>query len=304
MSTEEPVTVTGTESPDGGPAYAATWLKDESLEALNLRIHDGAPVEALLDRARSYRDRLFMAFPQAAPESGSRVMELGSGVGWIMEAMLERFSVAEIVGLDISANMITRAQERFADPRARFTLYDGLHMPFPDGSFDVIYSVAAMQHIEKHIAFLLFEEIHRVLSPGGHAVIHLLAVDHIPDAQPDYHNECWNHVRSAPEHWHHYYSFDELFVLFSQVIGVTDLDIVAADDFRSFFVHFSSGTENRFLRPDLPSYTFRNRAGPNPSPRPAGQLVQSAARVLPEAVKPFLRKLRDLGVRHRPSRAP
>lgn len=67
-------------------------------------------------------------------------------------------------GLDISANIIARAQERFSDPRARFVLYDGFHIPFPDDNFPVLYSVAAMQHIEKHIALLLFDELF-VLSP-------------------------------------------------------------------------------------------------------------------------------------------
>lgn len=95
------------------------------------------------------------------------MLELGSGVGWIMEAVLERFPVKEIVGLDISENMIRRAKERFSDPRARFVLYDGLRIPFEDGHFDTVYSAAALQHIEKHIAFLLFEELHRVLAPGG-----------------------------------------------------------------------------------------------------------------------------------------
>ena len=238
----------------GGSGYAATWLVDEDLEALNRRIHDGVPDEALMDRARGYRDGIFNTYPGARPPRTARVLELGSGVGWIMEAVLERFEVEEIVGLDISENMIRRAEERFSDPRARFVLYDGFKIPFDNGYFDTVYSVAAMQHIEKHIAFLLFEELYRVLAPGGHAVIHLLAIDHIPGSTPNYHDECMNHVNNAPVHWHHYYSFDELFVLFSDVIGVDELDLTYID--QSFWVHFSKQTGRRYLRAELPSLRF------------------------------------------------
>jgi ubiquinone/menaquinone biosynthesis C-methylase UbiE len=290
-----------TEATDAQPttaatAYAATWLADESLESVSSRIHDGVPAELLMDRARGYRDWLFDTYPMARPNSQTRVMELGSGVGWIMEAVLERFEVREIVGLDISANMVQRAQERFSHPRARFVVYDGFHAPFDDDHFDVIYSVAAMQHIEKHIAFLLFEELYRILSVGGHAVIHLLAVDHIPEGEITYHDECWNHVRDVPTHWHHYHSFDELFVLFSRVIGVADLDITYEEASKSFLVHFSKGTGSPYLRPELATLTFSERlkAGPMPSteaPGEAGTAMEEPPATTSELGRQFARQV-------------
>jgi ubiquinone/menaquinone biosynthesis C-methylase UbiE len=252
------------ESVTPATAYATTWLADESLESISRRIHDGVPDERLMDRARGYRDWLFDSYPMARPGADTRVMELGSGVGWIMEAVLERFPVRELVGLDISANMVKRAQERFSHPNARFVVYDGLHVPFEDGYFGTIYSVAAMQHIEKHVAFLLFEELYRILSVGGHGVIHLLAVDHIPDGVTAYRDECLNHVHNVPTHWHHFYSFDELFVLFSRVIGVDDLDITYEEASKSFLVHFSKATESPYLRSELPELTFAHRVGTGP----------------------------------------
>jgi ubiquinone/menaquinone biosynthesis C-methylase UbiE len=288
-------------APSTSPTYAATWQADESLEELNERIHDGVPVDKLLDRARSYRDWLFGEFPEAAPGPGAAVMELGSGVGWIMQAMLEGYAFESITGLDISANMIKRAQERFSDPRACFVLYDGLTMPFPDGHFKVIYSVAAMQHIEKHAAFLLFEELHRCLAPGGHAIIHLLAVEHIPVAAVDYHTECLQHVHDEPTHWHHYYAFDELFVLFSEVIGASDLDLVYEEG--SFLVHFSKGGANRYRRESLLAERHVARlaalAQPavpaaQPAPEPVPVDYRDPRAWVPDALKPLARRLRRL----------
>src|SRR5262249_20215606 len=155
--------------------------REESLASLNLRIHDGVPLDELANRARRYRDAMFETlYPTARPAPGARVLEFGSGVGWIMESMLERFELEEIVGLDISRNMVARAQERFTHPNARFVIYDGLTFPFSNDYFHNLYSCAAIQHVEKHIAFLLFKEMYRVLAHGGHAVLHMLSVHHLP----------------------------------------------------------------------------------------------------------------------------
>jgi ubiquinone/menaquinone biosynthesis C-methylase UbiE len=237
--------------------YAAAWTREEDLTSLNQRIHDGVPLDQLMARARAYRGLMFETFyPIARPQPGQRVMEFGSGVGWLMEAMLEAFPGISITGLDISENMAQRGRERLPDPRASFVVYDGFTFPFADGAFDIIYSCAAIQHIEKHVAFLLFRELYRSLAPGGHAVLHLMSVHHLPHSTIPYDVECWNHIKNVPTHWHHYYAFDELFVLFSQLIGVDELDIQPSHGNDTFFVHFSKQTGRRFLRPELETLTF------------------------------------------------
>jgi len=83
--------------------YSAVWKRDESLDSLNKRIHDGVPSNQLSERAKNRCHLMFDDFfPYAKPKKLSRVMEFGSGVGWLMQHMLERFPVKEIVGLDIS----------------------------------------------------------------------------------------------------------------------------------------------------------------------------------------------------------
>jgi ubiquinone/menaquinone biosynthesis C-methylase UbiE len=241
--------------------YATTWTGEESLESLNLRLHDGVPLDELMNRARAYRTVMFETlYPMAQPSAGARVLEFGSGVGWIMEAMLEKYPVAEIVGLDISANMIKRAQERFSHARAKFTLYDGFRFPFPDDYFQTLYSCAVIQHIEKHIAFLLMQEMYRVLAPGGHAVLHFVSVHYMPHGPLTFEQECWNHINNINTHWHHYYSYDELFVIFSQMIGVDDLDIRLHISPDFFYVHFSKKTGRKFLRPEVPRLSYPERS--------------------------------------------
>lgn len=241
-------------------SYKRPWTRPSTLDQLNRRIHDGVAVEDLKARAENRRDVFFqLLFPYAAPAEGSKVLELGQGVGWIMEAMLDAFPIGEITGLDISENMIQRASERWQDPRARYVTYDGLHVPLEDDSMDNIYSVACIQHIEKHHAFLVMKELARILKPGGHGTLELLSVHHQARSRT-WEEEAWHHVNGSPAHWHHYYSYDELFVLFSRELDVTDLEIKFHRS--SFWVHFSKGTQNRFHNDDVSKEYFLHRDVP------------------------------------------
>jgi ubiquinone/menaquinone biosynthesis C-methylase UbiE len=177
------------------------------------------------------------------------MMELGSGVGWIMEAMLEAFPLQEIVGLDISEVMIRRAQERLTDPRARFVLYDGFHFPFDDGYFDNIYSSAAIQHINKDIAFLLMSEIYRCLKPGGHATLHFLSWEHVKVTGRSWPEQAQRHIDGSPLHHLYLYTAEELLIWFTDLIGVSDFDVTAIGS--NLMVHFSKGGKERVLRPDV-----------------------------------------------------
>ena len=164
--------------------YKQAWVRPSTLEGLNKRIHDGVPLDQLAARAADRRDTFFeLLFPYARPTDGARVLELGQGVGWIMESMLERYPIAEIVGLDVSPVMIESAQRALErSTRPTYVLYDGLHVPLEDDSFDNVYSVACLQHIEKHHAFLAMKELVRLLKPGGHGTLHLISIHHLPQS--------------------------------------------------------------------------------------------------------------------------
>jgi ubiquinone/menaquinone biosynthesis C-methylase UbiE len=252
-------------------AYKKTWVQASMLESLNERIHDGVPVEALGQRAAARRDLCFEElFPYARPAAGGRVLELGPGVGWIMEAMLARYPIAEIVGLDVSPVIIENAKARWSDPRASYVLYGGLRVPLADNSFDNIYSIACLQHIEKHHAFLVLKELVRLLKPGGHGTVHLLSVHHVQTTRASMEQESWKHVLDTNTHWMHYYSFDEIVVLFSYGLGVSDLDVKYWGT--SFWVHFSKDTTPKFHCSDVEMQTFLKRGVPDSIRPPGGRL--------------------------------
>jgi ubiquinone/menaquinone biosynthesis C-methylase UbiE len=200
-------------------AAAKVWNNpSESSESVNRRIHDGVPLEALAARGQSYVDQIFGLFPYARLKDGASVMEIGSGVGYIMEAMdkgarARGITLGKIMGLDVAEHMLERAMARLCgNPIFSFIHYDGLHVPLPDDSLDLIYSVASLQHVPKPYVYNLFFEIRRLLKSDGYAVIQLLGFKLLPKQEKlfPWRDEIRWQVYKIEGHWHHFYSAEEL----------------------------------------------------------------------------------------------
>jgi len=91
---------------------------------------------------------------------GARVLEIGAGTG---------VQARELVARGWSAEAVDLASSPYAGARV-FPVrdYDGRTLPFPDGSFDVVFSSNALEHIPELDAFL--GETRRVLRSGGIAI--------------------------------------------------------------------------------------------------------------------------------------
>jgi SAM-dependent methyltransferase len=226
-----------------------TWeATDESLSAVEARIHDGVPQEQLHQRADGYLDTLETLFPQARPRSDGQLMEIGVGVGYIMEAAVRRYSPNRIVGLDIASGMIEKARQRLerdgVDTRAiEFVHYDGVSAPLPSASFDFIYSVASLQHAPRPYCFRAMMEAHRLIKPSGSVCIHLLAYSHFKEhITPElFSQEIDRQIQGREEHWHHYYSRDEIEAVLTYGVGARDLRV--QEQGGSLFICFKSSRD-------------------------------------------------------------
>lgn len=81
---------------------------------------------------------------------------------------------AEVVGLDISRVVAFRARRNARDARGdgqapALLRADIRELPFAAGSFDVVYTMGTIEHIDEYREAI--SEVHRVLKPGGRAVI-------------------------------------------------------------------------------------------------------------------------------------
>ena len=98
------------------------------------------------------------------PQPPARALDLGTGTGLAAFAVARRFPDAEVVGADLAERMVEQA--RASTPpelagRVSFEVADAERLPFPDGAFELV-TLANM------IPF--FDELTRVLTPGGHVV--------------------------------------------------------------------------------------------------------------------------------------
>lgn len=99
---------------------------------------------------------------------GMKVLDVGCGVGGPMRE-IARYSGATITGITLNAYQVERGRRHNRkaglEGQCSFILGDFMKIPVPDASFDAIYAIEATCHSPNKK--LLFEELLRVLVPGG-----------------------------------------------------------------------------------------------------------------------------------------
>jgi MPBQ/MSBQ methyltransferase len=101
--------------------------------------------------------------------AGTTVLDVGCGIGGSSRILARDYGFA-VTGVTISPNQVQRAQQ-LTPPGvpARFQVDDAMALSFPDGSFDVVWSVEAGPHMPDKAVFA--RELLRVLKPGGILVV-------------------------------------------------------------------------------------------------------------------------------------
>jgi ubiquinone/menaquinone biosynthesis C-methylase UbiE len=109
---------------------------------------------------------------QLAPHipAGGSVLEIAPGPGFFC-IELARLGPFRITGLDISKTFVEIARRNAAEAglEIEFRLGNASAMPFEDGTFDFTFCQAAFKNFSEPVGAIA--EMHRVLHPGGTAVI-------------------------------------------------------------------------------------------------------------------------------------
>ena len=96
---------------------------------------------------------------------GKRVLELGFGDGYGTAYLAEQ--AQEVAGVDTAPGNIPLAQAKYRLGNVSFELFDGLHLPFPDASFDAAGTFQVIEHVPEDQLVLWLAEIRRVLKREG-----------------------------------------------------------------------------------------------------------------------------------------
>jgi SAM-dependent methyltransferase len=136
------------------------WAEDLGYPPELARVPDTA-VESFAGVANPWR------LGRLAP--GERVLDLGSGAG--TDSLVAAQMVGpegRVTGIDMTPEMLAKARAAAAElgaANAEFVEGEAEHLPFPDGSFDVVVSNGVIDLIPDKDA--VFAELFRVLAPGG-----------------------------------------------------------------------------------------------------------------------------------------
>jgi tocopherol O-methyltransferase len=106
-----------------------------------------------------------------SPEN-PKIIDIGCGIGGSSLYLAEKLH-GEVVGITLSPVQANRAQERALAAglaeRATFKVANALDIPYPDNTFDLVWTLESGEHMPDKDKFL--QECYRVLKPGGRMIL-------------------------------------------------------------------------------------------------------------------------------------
>lgn len=115
---------------------------------------------------------------QSDLQPGHRVLDIGCGTGTFIIQIKHLYSNVEIAGLDPDPKALSRAKRKIERDDFVIQLDRGFseNLPYPDASFDRVFSSFMFHHLETDGKQRTLQEVRRVLKPGGS--LHLLDFGH------------------------------------------------------------------------------------------------------------------------------
>ncbi len=107
-------------------------------------------------------------FRKFMPAGKSKLLDMATGTGDQILALQDHIESA--VGIDLSKDMLAIGEKKLKNfSHVRMVCADAMDVPFEDGSFDVVTMSFGIRNVTDTMRCL--QEMHRVLKPGGRAII-------------------------------------------------------------------------------------------------------------------------------------
>ncbi|KAL5208779.1 hypothetical protein ABZP36_033214 [Zizania latifolia] len=114
----------------------------------------------------------FAAVPDDAAKKPKSVVDVGCGIGGSSRYLAKKYG-AQCYGITLSSVQAARgnalASEQGLSDKVSFKVADALEQPFPDGQFDLVWSMESGEHMPDKRKFV--SELARVAAPGARIVI-------------------------------------------------------------------------------------------------------------------------------------
>jgi ubiquinone/menaquinone biosynthesis C-methylase UbiE len=108
----------------------------------------------------------FDVFTKLLPRGG-KILDVGCAGGRDVKKFLD--CGFQVVGIDLVDIFLKECRKKY--PRAKFLKMNAKKLKFPDNSFDAVWVLGVLIHIDKSDIKKTLEEFHRVLKPGGKLMV-------------------------------------------------------------------------------------------------------------------------------------
>jgi malonyl-CoA O-methyltransferase len=148
------------------PAEEISWAAKYAVEACRQQIahHFDQTVAEYRPAIDDCDGRVRALLNRLGDVNDLRVLDAGCGKGRYSAVIKRRFPRAEVIAMDISSAMLEHVPSDIQTVQ-----HSILNMPFPDGAFDAVLCVEALEHVVQTGEGV--KELARVLAPGGTLVI-------------------------------------------------------------------------------------------------------------------------------------
>jgi malonyl-CoA O-methyltransferase len=114
----------------------------------------------------------------------NRVLDLGCGPGLFTQVLQDDYPKASVIGYDIAYNMLSILQKDH--PQVPLVNGDMMQLPFASASFDLIFANQVIHWAESLPQ--VFQELYRILTPGGCLLLTTLGPDTFQEIHHAFHN--------------------------------------------------------------------------------------------------------------------
>jgi ubiquinone/menaquinone biosynthesis C-methylase UbiE len=121
--------------------------------------------DRLVLQAEHWRDELILSGTTLVP--GTRLLEVGCGVGAVLAILGQAFPEVALAGVDVEERQVEAARRYLGGLGLKVDLRQGdaLALPYADGSFDHVWMMWFLEHLAEPVAAL--SEARRVLVQDG-----------------------------------------------------------------------------------------------------------------------------------------
>jgi ubiquinone/menaquinone biosynthesis C-methylase UbiE len=109
-----------------------------------------------------------------ALDTANAVLDVGCATGTLTTHIARECADTggTVIGIDAAAKMIAAARRKHGNqPNLAFDAVLAENLPYEDGAFDRVVSTFFFHHVDRELKARSLAEMHRVLRPGGFAVV-------------------------------------------------------------------------------------------------------------------------------------